>query len=53
MKIKIISVDFQKDYTARGGICYKPRPAVDFVKNTFIPYLKENNIKIAEIIPVV
>ena len=32
MKTKIISIDFQKDFTAEGGICYKPRPSVDFVK---------------------
>ena len=50
MKTKIISIDFQKDFTAEGGICHKPRPSVDFVKNTLVPYLTEKKIKIAEII---
>lgn len=50
MKTKIVSIDFQKDFTAEGGICYRPRPSVDFVKNTLAPYLETKNIKIAEII---
>ncbi|OHA02139.1 MAG: hypothetical protein A3C12_02850 [Candidatus Sungbacteria bacterium RIFCSPHIGHO2_02_FULL_49_20] len=50
MKTKIVSIDFQKDFTAEGGICYKPRPSVDFVKNTLVPYLEKKNLKIAEII---
>ena len=50
MKTKIISIDFQKDFTAEGGICYKPRLSVDFIKNTLVPYLVEKKIKIAEII---
>lgn len=49
-KIKIISVDFQKDFTAKGGICYKQRNSVDFIKNTLVPFLRRDNIKIAEII---
>ena len=48
--IKIISVDFQKDFTSKGGVCYKPRPSVKFVKEILIPYLRKNNIKISEII---
>lgn len=48
--IKIISVDFQKDFTAKDGFAYKPRASVDFIKNILIPFLKQNNIKIAEII---
>ncbi len=50
MKTKIVSIDFQKDFTAEGGICYKPRPSVDFVKKTLVPYLENKNLKIAEII---
>ena len=50
MKTKIISIDFQKDFTAEGGICYRSRPSVDFVKNTLVPYLETKKIKIAEII---
>ncbi len=50
MKTKIISIDFQKDFTAEGGIFYKPRLSVDFVKNTLVPFLEKKNVKIAEII---
>lgn len=50
MKTKIVSIDFQKDFTAEGGRCYKSRPSVNFVKNTLIPYLENKNLKIAEII---
>ena len=49
-KIKIISVDFQKDFTEKEGFAYKPRVSVDFVKNTFVPFIRKNKIKIAEII---
>lgn len=50
MGIKIVSIDFQKDFTNEGGICYKPRPSVDFVKKTLVPYLEKKNQKIAEVI---
>ncbi|MBU1252091.1 MAG: isochorismatase family protein [Nanoarchaeota archaeon] len=49
-KIKIISVDFQKDFTSKEGICFRPRKSVRFVKETLVPFLNKNNIKIAEII---
>ncbi len=48
--INIISIDFQKDFTQKDGIGYKPRKSVEFVKNILIPFCKKNNIKIAEII---
>lgn len=50
VKIKIISVDFQKDFTSIGGVCYKPRQSVKFVKENLVPFLKKNNLKIVEII---
>src|SRR3989338_3148278 len=49
-RIKIISVDFQKDFSDSKGKHYKPRKNVDFVKNTLVPYFREHNIKVAEII---
>ena len=49
-KIKIISIDLQKDFSSKGGLCYQPRSSVKFIKNTFIPFLKNNKIKILEII---
>jgi nicotinamidase-related amidase len=50
MKVKIISIDVQKAFSAKGGRHYRRRPAVDFIKETLVPYLLEKNIKIAEII---
>ena len=49
-KIKIISIDFQKDFTAKGGVCFKPRQSVSFIKNILVPFLRKNKIQIAEII---
>ena len=48
--MRIISVDFQKEFSARGGLHYKLRPSVKFIKETLVPFLREKNIKIAEII---
>ena len=48
--IKLLSVDFQKDFSAENGKHYKPRKSVEFIKETLIPYLRKNNIKVAEII---
>ena len=47
---KIISVDFQKEFSAKGGKHYKPHPNVDFIKKILVPFLRKNNIKIAEIV---
>lgn len=46
----MISVDFQKDFSDKRGKHYKFRRNVDFIKKTLIPFLKENQIKVAEII---
>lgn len=48
--VKFLSVDFQKEFTTKGGIHYKPRPSVAFVKHTLIPYLRERDMQIAEIV---
>lgn len=50
MKIKVVSIDFQKDFTAEDGRCYQPRPSVKFVKHTLVPYLETKHLKLAEII---
>lgn len=49
-RIKIISIDFQKDFTSKGGACYKPRKSVKFVKEVLVPFIVNKNIQIAEII---
>jgi len=48
--IRIISVDLQKDFSAEGGKHFKPHPNVPFIKETLVPFLRENNIKLAEIV---
>jgi nicotinamidase-related amidase len=48
--IKIVSVDFQKEFSAPGGKHYRPRPNVDFIKNVLVPCLRNHDIKIAEIV---
>ncbi len=48
--IKIISVDFQKEFSSQKGKHYKRRKNVDFIKNILIPYLRKKGIKVAEII---
>ena len=48
--IKFISIDFQNDFTSKGGIYFKPRKSVKFVKQTLIPFLRKKDIKVAEII---
>lgn len=45
-----ISIDLQRDFTDSDGKAYLPRPSVDFVKNTLIPYFERDNLKTAEII---
>lgn len=49
-KIKIISVDLQKDFSDLEGKHFKSRQCVEFIKNNFITFLREKNIKIFEII---
>ena len=48
--IKIISVDMQKEFSAEGGKHYMPHESVKFIKDTLIPFLRENKLKVAEII---
>ena len=50
MKICLLSVDFQKDFSAKGGVCYRPRACVKFLKETLFLFCKEKRIKLAEII---
>jgi nicotinamidase-related amidase len=48
--IKILSVDFQKDFSSPQGIAYRLRPCVDFIKHELITYIREKDLKIAEIV---
>ena len=47
---KIVSVDLQKEFSARGGKHYRPHSNVKFIRDTLVPFLRKNNMKIAEII---
>lgn len=49
-KVIIIAVDLQKDFSAVGGLHYRPRKSVQFVTNILVPYLRGWRIKIAEIV---
>lgn len=48
--MKIISVDFQKEFSAEGGRGYIPRNCIPFIKDVFVPFVRKNDFKIAEII---
>jgi nicotinamidase-related amidase len=50
MNIKFISVDLQRDFSAKGGRHYAVRPSVEFIKKILVPYLQKKKIKISEII---
>jgi nicotinamidase-related amidase len=50
IEMKIISVDFQREFSAEGGRCYLPRPCIPFIKDVFVPFVREHGLKIAEII---
>lgn len=50
MKYELIAVDIQNEFATEGGKFYSPKPSVEFLKNTLLPYFKEKSIKINEII---
>jgi nicotinamidase-related amidase len=50
LPLKIVSVDFQKDFSAPGGRCYRVRPCVDFIKTILVPHLQQHGLKVAEIV---
>ena len=47
---QIISVDFQKEFTSPKGQWYNPGQSVNFIKETFVPYCREFNLRIFEIV---
>lgn len=48
--MKIISVDFQREFSAEGGLCYRPRPCVPFIKEVLFPFVRARGLGVAEII---
>jgi nicotinamidase-related amidase len=50
MTTNIIAVDLQNDFCTEGGVHYHPRPSVPFIKETFLPFVRERSYRVAEII---
>jgi Isochorismatase family len=48
--MKILSVDFQKDFSDPSGRWYKPRPCHSFIKEVLVSTLREKKSQLAEII---
>jgi len=50
MKFEFIAVDIQNEFATKGGKFYSHKPSISFLRETLFPYLKENKLKINEII---
>ena len=50
MNVDLISVDFQSDFAEESGANFIKGKSISFIKTVLIPYLKENNIKVSEVI---
>lgn len=48
--IELLSVDLQNDFASEGGICFEERPSVSFIVETFVPFLREHEVKVSEIL---
>jgi nicotinamidase-related amidase len=48
--MRIISVDFQRDFVSEGGRHFQNQPCIPFVQNVFIPFVRLHGYRIAEII---
>lgn len=48
--MKILSIDFQHDFSAETGSEFKPRPCITFLKQFLFPYIHSKDILVAEII---
>jgi hypothetical protein len=50
MSVIFLSVDLQNDFATEGGVHYCPRPYVQFIRDTLIPFVRERGYTVAEII---
>jgi nicotinamidase-related amidase len=50
MAMRFLSIDLQNEFAAEGGAHYRPRPCVAFIRNAFLPFVRERGYSIAEII---
>ncbi|MFD2083233.1 Nicotinamidase-related amidase [Actinopolymorpha cephalotaxi] len=48
--MRLISVDFQHDFVAPGGVHYRGQPCVDFVTGTVVPFARAHGVAVAEIV---
>jgi nicotinamidase-related amidase len=48
--MKLISIDYQGDFAAPSGRWYKPRKCQDFISTTLIPWLRQHQYAVSEII---
>lgn len=48
--MRLISVDFQHDFVAPGGVHYRGQPCVAFVTGTVVPFARTHGIAVAEIV---
>ena len=48
--MQFVSVDFQRDFTAPGGKCFRPRACVPFIKNDLVPFLRLHPARLFEIV---
>ncbi len=47
--IEFISVDLQNDFASEGGICFEERPSVSFIHETLVPFLRNHEVMVSEI----
>jgi len=50
MKYKFISIDIQNEFASEGGKFYSLKPSISFLGEVFFPFLRENSLKVNEII---
>lgn len=48
--MKVISVDFQRDFVSEGGQHLQNQPCIPFIKKVFVPFVRQHGYRIAEII---
>ena len=48
--MRLISVDFQNDFIAPGGVHFRGQPCVEFVTGTLVPFAREHGISVAEVV---
>lgn len=50
MRYEFIAVDIQNEFASEGGKFYTSKPSITFLNETFFPYLRNNKLKVNEIV---